>query len=305
MALSYTQYIGDGVTRNFNITFPYIARSHVVARVDGVTVPFTWLSANTVQLQSAPASGAIVDIRRQTPRTELLVDFVDGSTLVESDLDLSALQVFYLAQEAFDLGEASLGVTEDGSFSALQRRISNVLDPQLPQDAVTKHWAEAAMSSQLVQATAAQSGAVAARDAAEDARVGAVTARQQSEAARDAAVAARDSASGHRLNAQNAQTAAEAARDVAQGFRDTAGTHASNAAASASTASQKATEAAASAAAAALFDPSSYYTRVQIDQQFLRATNGVVPGALAVSSNIVVRAAGEGLSAENGGAKFG
>ncbi|MGV2169645.1 phage tail fiber protein [Agrobacterium sp. 16-172Ci] len=149
MPLAYAQSLGDGATRVFSVPFPYISKTHVQVRVEGVIVPYTWLSETSIQLVLAPAVNAVVDRRRVTPRDTLLVDFVDGSTLVESDLDLSALQVFYLAQEAFDLGEASLGVTEDGSFSALNRRISNVLNPVNPQDVATKNFVETGVTSQV------------------------------------------------------------------------------------------------------------------------------------------------------------
>lgn len=266
MALSYTQYIGDGTTRTFNITFPYIAQNHVVARVNGNVEPFTWLSANTVQFQTPPAASAVVDIRRQTPRTELLVDFVDGSTLVETDLDLSALQVFYLAQEAFDLGEASLGVTDDGSFSGLQRRISNVLDPVLPQDVATKNFVETSATSQVNLARQSRDEAVSAKNAAQTAQTAAQTARSGAEAARTAAETARDQAQTHAATAQGHSNTASTKASEAQ-------ISASNAAGSAATAVQKANEAAASAASAAMFDPSSFYTKAETDARYLTATS--------------------------------
>lgn len=269
MALSYTQFIGDGVTRNFNITFPYISRTHVVARVNGEVVPYTWLSDNTVQLQTAPVATAVIDVRRQTPRTELLVDFVDGSTLVETDLDLSALQVFYLAQEAFDLGEASLGVTDDGSFSALQRRISNVMDPILPQDVATKNFVETGVSSQVAIAKGYRDEAIAARNDAQTVRTGAQTARTGAETARTGAETAKTAAETARTGAETARAGAEQARDQALAHANTALGHANNAAGSSSAASQKAAEALASAQAAATFDPANFYTKTQVDAALL------------------------------------
>lgn len=263
MALAYNQYLGNGATKVYSLAFPYISRAHVQVRVNGTDVPFVWLTDTTVELATAPAPNAVVDIRRVTPRDELLVDFKDASTLVETDLDLSALQVFYLAQEFTDLGDASLGVTDDGSFSALNRRISRVMDPQLPQDAVTKLWAETALSSQLAQAITAKNDAVTARSAAQTARTGAETAQTGAQTARTGAETAKAGADTAKAGADTAKAGAEAARDAALGHANTALGHANSASGSASTATTKAAEAAASAVQAATFDPANFYTKTQ------------------------------------------
>ena len=279
MALAYHQYLGDGVTRNFNVNFPYIARSHITLKVDGVQKTFTWLTSNTIRADEIPTDGAVVDVRRTTPRDKVLVDFVDGSTLVESDLDLSALQTFYLAQEAFDLGDASLGVTDDGSFSAFQRRISNVLDPILPQDVATKNFVETGVTSQVVTAKGYRDEAIAARDAALVAKGQSETAKAGSEAALASANSAKTAAQTAKSQAETAKTNAEAAVTAAAGHvasalghvntalshANTANSHKNAASNSADFAAQKAQEAADSAALAGTFNPNSYYTKVTID----------------------------------------
>ncbi|ARO29955.1 phage T7 tail fiber protein [Rhizobium sp. NXC14] len=258
MALAYAQSLGDGVTTIFTVPFPYISKTHVQVKVDGVAVAYTWLSPTSVQITPAPGVDKIVDRRRVTPRDTLLVDFVDGSTLVESDLDLSALQVFYLAQESFDLGEASLGVTEDGSFSALGRRISNVLTPTQANDVATKQFVEDGVTSGVNIATqkAAEASAYA---------VAAATSET------DAAASASSASASKTVATTKASEAATSATNAA-GSATTAATRATEAAASAAealgyrnTASTKAAEAAASAAAAATFDPSTFYTKTEIN----------------------------------------
>ena len=275
MAIAYAQYPGDGSTRNFNITFPFISKNHVQVKVNSVPVPFTWLTNTTLQLASAPAANSIVDVRRVTPRDKLLVDFVDASTLVETDLDLSALQIFYLAQEAFDLGEASLGVTEDGSFSALNRRISNLLDPVAPQDAVNKRWAETAMSSQLNAATAkASEAAASASDALSSKNAAASSASTATTQASTATTKASQASTSASDAAASATTATTKASEAA--------TSASQAASSASNSAASATAAANSAAQAALFDPSSYYTKTEVNTALAsKATKTEVDTALA------------------------
>ena len=270
MPLSYNQYNGDGSTRAFNLDFDYIAKDHVEVRVDGFTVPYTWLDTYRVQTATAPANGAIVDVRRVTPRDGILVEFMDGSVLVETDLNLATIQSFFLAQESFDQGEASMGVTPEGHYSAGLRRISLVLDPVDPRDVVTKQWAEDTTNTNVAQGIAARDAAIAAKNAAETARndaqtarAGAETARATAEgylnsaiAARDAAQGYRDTANTHRVDAQAAKVAAEAARAGAEAARDTATTKASAAASSATAAAQSAVE-------AAKFDPANFYTKGQ------------------------------------------
>lgn len=258
MPLAYAQSLGDGVTRVFSVPFPYISKTHVQVRVEGAIVPFSWLSETSIQLATAPAVNAVVDRRRVTPRDTLLVDFVDGSTLVESDLDLSALQVFYLSQEAFDLGEASLGVTEDGSFSALNRRISNVLNPVNPQDVATKNFVETGVTSQVAIAT--QKANEAANSAGQS-EASATNSAQQAASA----LASKNAAAGSATAAAQSETNALANKNQTQLDRaataaDRVQTGLDRAASSASAAAAKK-----SAEDAALFDPSSYYTKTQIN----------------------------------------
>lgn len=265
MPLSYAHSTGDGVNRNFDVPCEYLSKAHISVKVDGVAVPFSWIDTYRLLTATAPPMASVVEVRRTTPRTERLVTFTDGSTLVQSDLNTSTLQSFFLSQEAFDQGAASMAVTEDGQFSALTRRLSNLGDPVFPQDAVTRNWAETAMSSQLQQAKA--KAAEAATSASQS-----LTSKNASEAAATSAATSRDTAATKATEAGTSATAAatkaaEAGTKAAQAAQSAADalTHKTSAAASASAA-------AASAAAAATFDPATYYTKTQMDAQL--GTNG-------------------------------
>lgn len=104
---SIVNYTGDGTTDTFNLTFDYIDANNVAVLVNDVAASFTFLTDTSVQLSSAPASGAAIVIKRTTPITAL-VDFADGSTLFETDLDLSAKQSRFLSEEARDRADDSL-----------------------------------------------------------------------------------------------------------------------------------------------------------------------------------------------------
>ena len=102
MAFSYYNYTGDGATTQFPVAFPYIRREHVLAAVAGSPATFTFVNSSTIQMDVAPANGAVVRVYRQTPLTAPLVDFTDGATLVAADLDTNAKQSIYTQQELDD-----------------------------------------------------------------------------------------------------------------------------------------------------------------------------------------------------------
>ena len=104
---SIVNYTGDGTTDTFNLTFDYIDANNVAVLVNDVAASFTFLTDTSIQLTSAPASGAAIVIKRTTP-VSALVDFADGSTLFETDLDLSAKQSRFLSEEARDRADDSL-----------------------------------------------------------------------------------------------------------------------------------------------------------------------------------------------------
>ena len=142
MPLSRVQYEADGSTDTFSVTFPYLSRVDVKVAVGGVATSFSWPTDGAVKLTPVPTSGSIVDINRETEKQRLLVDFQDGSTLLEKDLDLAARQSFFLAQETFDQTGSSLVVAEDGSYSASGRRISVMGYPTAQADATNKQYVD-------------------------------------------------------------------------------------------------------------------------------------------------------------------
>ncbi len=289
MALSFSQYQGDGSNRLFATPATgFLSRDHISVTVDGVAVAFLFIHDGLIQTAAAPAAGTVVEVRRTTPREQPLTDFVDGSTLTESDLDTATLQTFYLAQEAYDIAGGTLGIQSDGSYSANNRRIGTMADPVQPQDAVNKRYFDGTFLPQqqalLHQTTAEKSAAVAARTGSETALAAVLTAR-------DLTLQYRDTTRGYRdeVAAWNANVNAKSANvDTKSANVDT---KSANVDAKASTVDTQAAAvagdrvavlgyrneaeafknaAARSAADAALFDPSSYYTKTEI--------NGTVSG---------------------------
>ena len=143
MALSYVTYTANGSTQQFDITFSYIDRTHIKVYVNNVEdTTFTFINDTRIQTTSMPSNGQIVKIDRDTPTNARLVDFQDGSVLTESDLDKSANQNFFIAQETVDEVDDKLGLDNSNLWDADNKRIINVANPTANQDAVTRYYLE-------------------------------------------------------------------------------------------------------------------------------------------------------------------
>lgn len=259
MAYSYVRYSGNGSTTNYTFSFPTISTDHIKVRVNGSLVTnWSFLSSSTIQFATAPANAAVIEIRRETPKDSAIVNFTDGSVLLERDLDLLATYDLYLAQETKDGLDSSISQTSLGVFDAQSKRIVNVADPINAQDAVTKEWAESGLSSQLslaaAQATAAAGSATAAAGSATAAATSAGNASTSASNAASSATGASNSATaaaGSATAAANSATAAGTSATNANNSAVAAAASATASAGSASTATTQASNAAASATAAA------------------------------------------------------
>lgn len=298
MAYSYVRYTGNGSTTNYTFSFPYLSQDHIKVRVAGSLVTnWSFLNASTIQFAAAPANGAVIEIRRVTPKDQAVVNFTDGSVLLERDLDLLTTYDLYLAQETQDAVDASISQTSLGVWDAQNKRITNMADPVSAQDAVTKTWAETGMSSQLAQATAQATAAAGSATAAAGSASAAATSASNAStsasnsassataasgsatAASGSATAAANSATAAATSATNANTSAVAAASsatAAAGSATTATTQANNAAASAVSA---ANSAAAAATALDNFDD-RYLGQKASDPSVDNDGNALVTGAL-------------------------
>jgi len=110
MAYSNVTYTGNGSQQNFAVPFPYLDPSHVAVTVNGIAAAFVWLNPNTVQITATPANNAVVLIARNSNRQARLSSYEDAQVLTEAAMDFDALQLFYVAQEAFDaVASAAVG----------------------------------------------------------------------------------------------------------------------------------------------------------------------------------------------------
>lgn len=109
-------YTGDAVEDEFDFPdVPFISTNDIEVLVAGaiktLTTDYTIqdggsgaVTAKQIKFETAsiPTSGQSVMVRRKTSRTSLAVDFADGSTLTQADLDKATQQGIFLGIEAID-----------------------------------------------------------------------------------------------------------------------------------------------------------------------------------------------------------
>ena len=144
MANTYVDYTGDGSNDTFSITFPYLSNTHVNVLVGGVTktegTHYNISTGNIVFTSgNIPASAATVKVKRVTERVTPLVDFKDGSTLLEADLDTSSRQSFYISQET---DEAAFQADSSGNYDASNNKLVNIGTPTAGTDGANKQYVD-------------------------------------------------------------------------------------------------------------------------------------------------------------------
>lgn len=112
MAYSFVTYTSAG-GQTYNVPFPYLEQAHVKVYINGVaTSAFTWSDAATIHLTNAPAVGATVLIKRETPRDGMDKSFSAQPRLKGGDLDEALLQAYYIGLEALDGTQLDLDAVE-------------------------------------------------------------------------------------------------------------------------------------------------------------------------------------------------
>ena len=116
--LSLTDYVADGSTTQFPITFDRLQDSHVFVedRNTKDPIPFSIVGNNAVT-NTAPANGTVVRVGRKTPRDVRLAIYQDGSTLLATDLNTLSKQLLFVVQEAYDYADTN---AEDAIASLLE-----------------------------------------------------------------------------------------------------------------------------------------------------------------------------------------
>jgi hypothetical protein len=154
---SYVQYTSTAGQVNYPIgtidgwlspTFLTVTVGGVVKTVTTDYTLQTISGTPTIVLNTAPATGSIVRIARDTPKTVStfqgdVVDFQDASILTAQDLDNAVVGLLHITQEAADTGNGALGPSADGTaWDANSKKIIALAAPSDPGDAVTKNYVD-------------------------------------------------------------------------------------------------------------------------------------------------------------------
>ena len=246
---SIVNYVADGSTTEFQIPFTYISEAHVVVTINGTaTSAFTFLNSSTLQMNTAPTAGAKVQLQRVTP-TGALVDFTDGSTLFETDLDLAHQQNRLIAEESKDIATVAKttidnNIADVNTVAGIAADVSNVSSRGADVTSVASNMAEVLLAdTNAATATTKAAEAVVSANTASAQAVISTTKAGESSASAAAALASQNAA-------QQARTDTDASEALALAYKDSAQISASTATTKASEASQSATTASSQAAVA-------------------------------------------------------
>jgi len=125
---------------DFTFTFPYIARAHIKASINGaLTTAFTFFSSSILRFTTAPANGAVVRIFRETPGDALVAVFQAGGPLPIPGLNNNFRQSLYYNQET-------------------NENVANAVAGQIPNGTITDEEVNAAANINATKLAFTQSG---------------------------------------------------------------------------------------------------------------------------------------------------
>jgi len=102
---SFVKYVVATGQQLFSVPFPYLNRTHVQLRRNGilmlVTGDYDWQSPTQIRTRLQLPAGTLLEIKRVTPDASL-INFTNGSVLTEADLNTAVKQSLYLNEELQD-----------------------------------------------------------------------------------------------------------------------------------------------------------------------------------------------------------
>jgi len=249
---SIINYVADGSTNSFQIPFTYISQSHVVVTVDGVSVTPTFINDTQLSVSPTPAAGLIVIVKRVTP-VVALVDFTDGSTLFEADLDLAHQQNRLISEESRDRADNAIttlnaNITNINTVAASNTAVNTVSSNIASVNDVSTNMAEVLLADTNAATATTKAGEASASASTASTQAGISTTKAgESAASAAAALASKNAAATSETNAAGSAGTATTQAGLAT---SNGASQVSLATAQVSLATTKASEASASASTA-------------------------------------------------------
>ena len=129
MATTTQSFTGNGSTKTYSFTFPYLKTEDVKVQVDGTdrnsgtgSTEYS-VSATSLTFVTAPTNGQTIKIYRKTDVDSAKAIFASGASIRARDLNNNADQSLYFAQEVGDSNNpltasgGGAGIASSGSFS--------------------------------------------------------------------------------------------------------------------------------------------------------------------------------------------
>ena len=151
-------YNGTGTQTHFDFPFDYLRKAFVYVSVNNAlmdnTTDYT-IDGRTVVFNTAPASGSIIRIYRETT-TDRLVVWADASVLKAADMTIQQVQQLHILEEGQDWTKSnSIVLNDEGTaWQGRNYRLTNISDPMDEQDAVTKEYMETVQGGFVMTNTA-------------------------------------------------------------------------------------------------------------------------------------------------------
>ena len=254
-------YNGTGTQTRFDFPFDYLRKSFVYVSVNNAlmnNITDYTIDGRTVVFNTAPASGSIIRIYRETS-TDRLVVWADASVLKAADMTIQQVQQLHILEEANDWTKSSSIVLNDEgtAWQGRNYRLTNISDPVDEQDAVTKRYIDNeensfmatmnALKNQTEQmANQSSTNANNAKKSEANAKLSETNAKRSETQSKNSELAAKDSETNAKLSetiAKTSETNAKTSADSAGASKEAAQSAATTASNFASAARNSANEA--------------------------------------------------------------
>lgn len=254
-----SDYVADGTTTDYLITWDYLDEDHISVYVDGTSNAdpqadhtFTKLNSTTLRITDgvggAIPAGAEIEIRRETPLLTRAITFADGSALLAEDLNKNSDYLLYSMQEVLDTVDAA---AQDGALAAqvateefrdeAEGHKNNALAAQTATETArdtTQGYLATVQSdatdadNHRIAAAASQTAAAASQAAAATSETNSATSATASASSAAASLASEQASAASESASAASETAAAASETAAAASEAAAATSEANAAAS-------------------------------------------------------------------------